>query len=680
MCSITAPPLNEPDIAWTYPGVRVDSRLRDGASLSGARKRARHVLSACVSFSLLSAFFVASACVAQPATAERPNILLIMADDLGYSDIGSYGGEIETPNLDRLAAEGVRFSHFRASPMCMTSRVALLSGMSFFAAGQGYERVKPLPQTLREAGYLTAVAGKWHASNRHPLAPGFFDRFHGFLSGMTDCYKGGSDWFLEDAPFRDFGPDFDATTVITERSIHYMGEALDAEQPFFMFVSYNAPHHPLQARRETVEKYLGRYLDGFTAIREQRLERQRAMGLIDADFVPAPAEIAVRPWEQMTDFRRQVEDRRMAAYAAMVDEMDQGVGRLLAYLEAREVLDGTVVIFLSDNGGYYNHGDIRSDHLQIPWQPGSNQTVSSGWAWVQNTPFNLYKQTAHEGGLAVPFLIRWPEKLEPLSGSITDLPAEMTDLYPTFAEIAGVDYPAEWGGETLKPLTGQSFFDALVEGEPFVAPPRFHAFLNPLYHESRAWIEGDYKLVAMHNGPWQLFDLANDRGETTDLSELYPEKRSRMADDWHHYAESIGVPKAARVQELEEQQNWGWQRLLMFSPHLTQVYPNNSSLVPAGLSSFEMRFSRSIDLPKTGDPRIRLFKMSDEERPVWDIALAPSHLWQGKRVLRVEELPALEADTHYYFLIDGGTFRVGGQPVGVLNDGAYWWRFRTAAN
>lgn len=607
-----------------------------------------------------------------------PNILFIMVDDMGYSDAGCYGGEIDTPNLDRLAAEGVRFSHFRASPMCVTTRVAFISGMTYFAAGMEHNRVKPLPQSLRDAGYLTATTGKWHASNRHPLAEGFFDRFHGFLGGMTDCFSGGNDWFLEREPFRDFGPGFDATTVITDSSIRYMQEALEADSPFFMFVSYNAPHHPLQAQQETVEKYLGRYLEGFEVVRNRRIARQREMGLIDDDFVPAPAEVAVRPWEQMTEFRRKVEDSRMAAYAAMVDEMDQGVGRLLGFLEERGILDETLIIFTSDNGGYYNHGDIRSDHLHVPWQAGSNQTVSSGWAWVQNTPFKLYKQSAYEGGLAVPFIVRWPSVLPATSaGSITDIAADITDLYPTFIEIAGIDYPDEWQGETLKPLTGKSFLSALVHGKQFTPPQRFHAFLNPLYHESRALIDGDFKLVAIHNGPWQLFDLQNDRGETTDLSESYPERRARMAADWHRYAESIGIPAPARAQEQPIQQNWGWQRLLMFSPHLQRIFPNNSTLVEAGLDFFEMHFNQPLDFTHSGNRRIRLYQLSDETNPVWDIRLDASHPSQGQNVLRVENLPALEADTHYYFMIDPGAFRTGERPVGPINDGAFWWRFRT---
>lgn len=607
-----------------------------------------------------------------------PNVLIIMADDMGYSDAGCYGGEIDTPNIDRLAAEGIRFSHFRATPMCVTTRVAFISGMSFFAAGMQHEQVKPLPQSLREAGYLTATTGKWHASNRHPLAAGFFDRFHGFLGGMTDCFKGGNDWFLGREPFRDFGPEFDATTVITNSSIRYMQEALEAGQPFFMFVSYNAPHHPLQAQQKTVEKYLGRYLDGFETVRERRLARQREMGLITDDFVAAPAEVAVRPWEQMTDFRRQVEDSRMAAYAAMVDEMDQGIGRLLHFLEVRGILDDTLIIFTSDNGGYYNHGDIRTDHTHIPWQAGSNQTVSSGWAWVQNTPFSLYKQSAFEGGLAVPFIIRWPAALpENTAGSITDIAADITDLYPTFLEMAGVEYPKEWRGEKLKPLTGKSFLAAVLHGKPLTAPQRFHAFLNPLYHESRALIDGDFKLVAIHNGPWQLFNMRNDRGETNDLSQSHPERRASMAADWHRYAEQIGIPLPARAEESGFQQNWGWQRLLMFSPHLERIFPNNSTLVAAGLDHFEMHFAEPVDFTHSGNRRIRLFQLSNENNPVWNIRLDPSHPSQGKRVLRVDNLPALATGTQYYFLIDPGAFRVGNQPVGVINDGAFWWRFRT---
>lgn len=619
--------------------------------------------------------------IASSLAAERPNILLIMADDMGYSDIGAYGGEIDTPNLDRLAAEGLRMSHFRATPMCVTSRVALLSGMPYHAAGGlRHDRVKPLPESLREQGYRTVIAGKWHASNGHPLAHGFFDRFHGFLGGMTDCYAGGNDWFLENEPFRDFGASFDATTVITDYSIEQMDAALKHERPFFMFVAYNAPHHPLQARQETVQKYIGRYMEGFEAVRERRLARQRAMGLIAEDLVAASAEIEVRPWTQMTDFRRTVEDARMAAYAAMVDEMDQGIGRLLDALEVRGALDNTVVIFMSDNGGYYNHGNIETDHLQKPWLPGSNVTVSSGWAWVQNTPFRFYKQTSHEGGLAVPFIIRWPTELEAPAGSISDIPADITDIYPTLLELTGGHYSERWEGKVLKPLRGKSFLSALKNGEPFDAPIRFHAFLNPRFHESRALIDGDHKVVAMHNGPWALYDLKSDRGELVDLSASKPELRERMVKQWHALAREYQVPPAARGLEVEEQQNWGWQRFLMFAPALESLTPDNSTRVPPGLDHFEMQFRHKLDFSQSGNRRIRLFKQSDEANPVWDVSLDAKHPSQGQQILRVDNLRPLEPNTHYYFLIDPGAFRVGGKPVGPINDGAFWWRFKTEAD
>ena len=604
--------------------------------------------------------------------APRPNILFILVDDMGYSDSGSYGGEIDTPAIDRLAEEGVRFSHFRATPMCVTSRVTFLSGMPYQQAHQHYGQIKPLPQSLREAGYRTYTTGKWHAGSPHPVSEGFFDRFHGFLGGMTDAYAGGSDWYLDDEPYGDFGDDFDSTTRITDQSIVYMQEALEMEQPFFMFVSYNAPHHPLQARQETYEKYRGQYLEGFDVIRNRRLDRMRQIGLIDDDFQPAAPGPEIFRWEEMTDFRRDTEDMRMAAYAAMVDEMDQGVGRLLDFLDEQDLSEDTLVVFASDNGGYYANGSIHSHHLQVPWLPGSNQTVSNGWGWVQNTPFNYYKQTSYEGGLAVPFVVRWPRALSHRQGEIVDFEADFTDLYPAFLDAAGGSPPSEDPSEDFKPLTGLSFLDALKRNEVFVPPPRFYWF-----SQSRAWVDGDYKVTSIHNGRWKLFNLKEDRGEQFDLSNQNPELRESMILAWHDFAEELGMNPQHRRPADDHQHAWGWNRLQSVFPHLISVFPENSKLVNPGSDFIELHFSQPVDFSNTENRRIRLFKVGDDDNPVWEIDPDSAHPSQGELVVRFDNVPPLESDTHYYILADAGAMKIGGQNTRAINDGAFWWRFRT---
>lgn len=620
---------------------------------------------------LVSSLVGLCACADEPPAKEKPNILLIMADDLGYSDLGSYGAEIETPNLDRLAAGGIRYSQFRATPMCSTTRVALMAGMSFPAAGNGsYEHTLPLPTLLKEAGYRTMMSGKWHAGQANPRSPELFDRFFGFLGGMSDCYAGGPDWFEGQTPFKDFGNGFDATTAMTDRSIEHMKEALEMDAPFFMFVAYNAPHHPLQARQETVEKYTGRYMQGYEAIRNARHQRQIEMGLVKSDWGAAEPGVEVRRWDELPQARKVVEDARMAAYAAMVDEMDQGVGRLLAFLEESGQLENTLIIFMSDNGSDYNNGSILTDAKQLPWLPKSNPTVSNGWAWAKNTPFNNYKHACHEGALTVPLIVHWPHVLQQRAGDIDDAAIAVTDIYPTLAELAKVEYPEE--ESQLRPLTGRSFLASMIEEAPFIAPKRFLWF-----NQSRAWIEDGIKAVSLYGGPWQLYDLESDRAERNDLATDKPDVLVRFTNKWQSYASDIGISPQFRKLVGNQQHGWGWHRLQMFAPLLVSTFPENSKMTPAGSQRLEMHFSAPVDLTGQKGKFIRLFKVSDESKPVWEIDPDATHPSQGMKQLIFKNLPPLEPDTQYFVLIDGGAFKVGGRPVGVINDGAYWWRFRT---
>lgn len=615
-----------------------------------------------------------SAFASETVEASRPNILLIMADDLGYSDLGSYGAEIETPHLDRLAAGGIRYSQFRATPMCSTTRVALMAGMSYPAAGNGsYAQALPLPTLLKEAGYRTMMSGKWHAGQANPRSPELFDRSFGFLGGMSDCYIGGPDWFEGQTPFKNFGNGFDATTAMTDHSIEYMKEALELDNPFFMFVSYNAPHHPLQARQETVEKYTGRYMQGYEAIRNARYARQLEMGLVKADWGSAEHGVEVLRWQELPEARKVVEDARMAAYAAMVDEMDQGIGRLIAFLEKSGELDNTLIVFMSDNGSDYNNGSILTDAEEVPWKPKSNPTLSNGWAWAKNTPFNFYKHACHEGALIVPFIVHWPRALKERAGDIDDAPIAVTDIYPTLAELAGIAYPRE--SRVLRPLAGRSFLASLREQAAFVAPERFLWF-----NQSRAWIEGGLKAVSLYGGPWQIYDLESDRAEKNDLASAKPKMVEDFSKKWQSYAREIGLPPQLRKPVGEHQHGWGWHRLQMFAPQLLATFPENSKMTAAGSDRLEMHFNAPIDLAGRDGKYIRLYKVSDETNPVWEIDPAATHPSHGTHSLVFGGLPPLEPDTQYFVLIDSGAFSVGGHPVGVINDGAYWWRFRTEPN
>lgn len=624
---------------------------------------------------ILLYIFLAFGCIfaEAPAKGEGPvNILFIMADDLGYSDIGSYGGEISTPHLDKLARGGIRFSHFRGTPMCATSRVAINSGMSFVENGMySYEGSIPLAEVLSQAGFQTFLTGKWHAGP-HPVSEGFYDRFFGFLGGMTDQYAGSNDWYLDSQPFTDFDSDFDSTVAITNGSIEFMKEAIEMQKPFFGMVCYNAPHHPLQARRETYEKYLSIYEKGFGAIREERHLRQIKTGLVSPEWASAEADSSVRDWCRMASGFRRIEVKRMAAYAAMVDEMDAAIGKLLAFLDEVQIAEDTIVIFTSDNGGYFNNGSFWLHDQQKPWLAHHNQTISNGWGWVQNTPFRHFKQSCFEGGLSVPFILRWPSQFDQRAGEISRIEADFTDLYPFLLELAGATRPDTFKNEPVKPLTGKSFLKAIRNEECFEPPARFHWF----YH-SRAWIENGYKVVSIYNGPWMLFDLAKDRTEQTDLASIKPELAKSLSEKWMKRAFQIGMTPDLCMPAQETQLGWGWHRLRVFSSHLQELIPANGAVIEPYSTELVMKFDAEIDFSKSENKKIQLYATNDDRSPVWEIDLAADHPSQGYHELRLTGIPPLQPGTDYFVLIDNGAFMVGGKPVGIINDGAYWWRFRT---
>lgn len=475
---------------------------------------------------------------------------------MGFSDLGCYGGEVETPHLDRLAAGGVRFSQFYNTGRCCPTRASLLTGLYSHQAGVGHmtgddghrgyrgalnSRCRTIAEVLRPAGYFTAVSGKWHVGSgdgERPLQRGF-DRFYGVAEGGGFYYqlKKGRTIRLDDevvASFPDnpLPDDWYSTDAWTEFGIRFIDEALAEGKPFFLYLAHNAPHFPLEAPPDLVEKYRGRYQQGWDALREERHARQLADGLfarpwdLSARAEPAPA------WESLTARQHGRLDHRMAAYAATIDAMDQSVGRLIAALEGRGILGETLVIFLSDNGASPEGGILGKAHPDKPvGSAGSEVFAGTAWANASNTPFRYYKSRVHEGGTATPLIAHWPAGIA-VPGRTNAHLGHVIDLLPTLADLAGAPYP-----EDALPPEGQSLVPTLV-GDAAPPPPRT---LFWEHEGNRAVRDGDWKLVALKGKPWELYHLAEDRTERDDLAASHPGRVATMEEAYQAWAERCGV-------------------------------------------------------------------------------------------------------------------------------------------
>jgi len=474
------------------------------------------------------------------AHAEKPNIVLIMVDDLGFADLGCYGSTIiETPTLDRLASGGLRFSQFYNTAKCHSSRVSLLTGLYCIQAGdESMNRGVTLAEALKPAGYFTAMSGKWHLKNE-PTERGF-QRYFGHLSGKTDFFNGDNTFRLNGEKFDDFDQDFYTTDVMTDYALRFIDESEQTNKPFFLYLAYNAPHYPLQAPKQDIEKYRGKFRLGWDKLRQQRYEKQVKMGLIDSDHKLSPRPDYIPAWDTLSDKQKEWEAFRMAVFAAMVDRVDQNVARIVDRLEAKGELDNTLILFMSDNGACpfdRTHGMDKT-----PWQGGSHMCYDVGWAHAGNTPFRWYKQNQHEGGISSPMIAHWPAGLKTKPGSITHQPGHLIDIMATLLDVAGGSYPNTHDGRSIEPLAGKSLLP-IFRGEQ--RDP--HDWLYFLYHDNRAMRMGDYKLVSAEWGRWELYNLAEDRTELSDLADKMPEKVAAMKKQWHHVAEHVDrAPKRLR--------------------------------------------------------------------------------------------------------------------------------------
>jgi len=478
-----------------------------------------------------ASLFMPKVLSAVESKSKRPNIVLILADDMGYSDLGCYGGEIETPNLDNLAAEGVRFSQFYNCAKCAPTRTSILTGLYHQQTDVGAgKNCVTIAEVLRETGYTTLAAGKWHVGGS-PMDRGF-DRYFGMLGGSCSYFVPDQTFRLDREPFTTNDKNFYTTNAFTDYALEFIDEACRKDRPFFLYLAYNAPHYPLHALPEDIRKYRGRYMKGWDLLRKERYERMIKLGLIDkkwglsargADTHKSFSDIP--PWEQVED--KQAEDLDMAVYAAMVDRMDRNIGRVVKKLREQKVEDNTLIMFLSDNGGCPYDRNRTKDIAPGPAE--SYRTYDSSWANVSNTPFRLYKRFNHEGGNATPFIARWPQVIKK-GGTITNQVGHIIDVMATCLDVAGGQYPSQYKGNKIAELEGRSLLP-IFEGRM----RKGHDAIFWEYMRNKAVRKDKWKLVTVGENPWELYNMETDRTELNDLSAKMPEKVKELAglyDAW----------------------------------------------------------------------------------------------------------------------------------------------------
>jgi arylsulfatase len=480
--------------------------------------------------------------------ADRPNIVIIMADDLGFADLGCYGAEIETPNLDALARNGLRFTQFYNTAKCHSSRVSLLTGLYCDqAGGESLSRGATIAEVLSDAGYFTAMVGKWHLK-KQPTDFGF-DRYWGHLSGATNFFTGDDSFRLNGQPWKVpqtlNGRPFYTTNAIVDFALEFLDEATSSRKPFLLYTAFNAPHYPLQAPEAAVQKYDGRYEQGWDQLRQQRHARQIKSGLLPAKWKLSPRPEHIPAWDELNEKERRWEADRMEVFAAMVDVLDQNVGRLVRYLQEKDILDNTIIFFCSDNGAC-PFERTRGRYLK-PWDPASYWTYDASWAHAGNTPFRLYKQNQHEGGISSPLIVHWPKGLRVEPGSITDQPGHLIDFMATCLDLADGSYPTQIGDRQIDPLQGKSLVPILMgkQREP-------HESLYFHFGTDRALRQGPWKLVSAKRGRWELYNLDEDRTELDDLSSKDPQRVARMAEQWFHTAEHVDRLKGNQLAPVRD--------------------------------------------------------------------------------------------------------------------------------
>ena len=513
----------------------------------------------------------------------RPNIILILSDDMGYSDLGCFGGEVETPNLDELAQNGLRFTQFYNGARCCPTRASLISGCYPHQVGIGHMTNTPnnftqhdleipayrgflnrnsvtIAEVLKDAGYSTLMAGKWHLGiseqSKWPLQRGF-EKFYGIIPGASNFFKPiyprGITYMNDTISVTN--EDYYITDAFTENAIKFIDASKkeNTEKPFFLYLAYTAPHWPLNAPQEVVEKYKGKYMEGWTKLRETRFARMKEMGIIDKNWQLTKQDS--REWDSLSDEQKKEMDVRRAIYSAMVDQMDQNIGKLITYLKNENELDNTLIIFLNDNGACAEGGELGGGPAhQLETKEGYFLSYGGAWANASNTPYREYKHWVHEGGIGTPFIVHWPGVIpKDKKGQLISEYGFLPDIMATFIEAANTKYPEEYNGNKIIPASGKSLIP-LFKGEN----KRIHT--EPIFweHEGNKAIRlGEYKLVSKWTPEvetdWELYNMETDRTEMNNLAEKLPEKVAEMNKMYIEWSQKNHVLPWAKIQELYQQ-------------------------------------------------------------------------------------------------------------------------------
>jgi arylsulfatase A-like enzyme len=522
---------------------------------------------------LLTLLFLSAGLGGFSQTKKQPNIILIMADDLGYSDLGSYGSEINTPNLDRLANEGLRLKEFYNNSICAPTRASLLSGQYQHKAGVGYfsndlglpayqgflnKESLTLAEVLKTSGYSTLMSGKWHVGGKGQSQPWQrgFDRSllseNGSYFDQGD-YKGAQKrpYSLDGKPYALEAGKYYQTDVITEHAVKFLEEEGKKDKPFFLYLTYTAPHWPLQARPEDITKYKGKYDKGWDVLRRERYEKQKSLGIIDEKAGISNKDQDIYDWSRLSYDQRQQWAAKMEVFAAMVDRMDQGIGQVLEQVSKIGKDDNTLIVFISDNGApaedlvkWYNGATRNTGPVGTM---GSYESQSKNWSYASNTPLNGFKDYLFEGGISSPFIAWFPSKIKP--GTISKGTGHLIDIAPTFYELAGAKYPATYKSVSINALPGKSLVPVLFGKENEVQRG------EPLFWEragNRAVREGKWKLVShWPSYAWELYNLEEDKGETRNIAQQNHEVVSRLSVKYFQWAKRTGVVDFATLEDKE---------------------------------------------------------------------------------------------------------------------------------
>lgn len=488
---------------------------------------------------------------------ELPDIILISADDLGWSDLGCYGSEISTPNIDHLAEQGIRFTQFHNTSKCFPSRACLLTGI--YAQQSGYDKTYTEPlrnavtlgEVLREAGYITLWSGKHHGSE-NPIYRGF-DHYYGLKDGACNHFNPGVQrpgegiparkswggkkaaraWCIDSLMYIPYTPeasDFYTTDYFTNYALRWLEEYREHKRPLFLYLAYTAPHDPLMAWPEDIQKYEGRYDRGYNDIRKERYDRQLEMGLIDESY--KLSEATHGDWDTLDTDLKSEEIRKMEVYAAMIDRMDQNIGRLLGVLEETGRSENTLIMFVSDNGASAEMVHIDDDYGEIGTMTRWS-SLGPRWANVSNTPFRYYKNYSYEGGINTPLIAHWPGMIDP--GTFSRFPGHFIDIMATMLDITGSTYPLVFNGTEITPLQGESLMPAFRGEEPARSKALFWEWSN-----GQALREGDWKLVRWGKElSWDLYKISEDPTENNNLASQYPERVEAMEQQFLKWKKGV---------------------------------------------------------------------------------------------------------------------------------------------